>query len=163
MHFVSHKGLSWCTWDLLEYVVSVGVKFACDCSNRLIDEFSPIDLNYLSCVVCVSICESTDLCRGLFLLLLGQTVCRASVCLLLLSPFFSVPLLWLVLCQLVATVIGYSREGHDPADGSIVCVLTCHSFTHWCSKIAVNTYPHLLASCSRLMSLYLNKRTQTNA
>lgn len=104
----------------------MGVKYACDFSNRLIDEFSPIGLNDLSCAVCVNICESTDLCRDLFVvvvvIVVGAERLQSQRVPIVAIPFFSASLLGLVPCQLVATVIGCSEKGHDPADGSIVSV-----------------------------------------
>lgn len=56
--------------------------------------------------------------------LLRQRVPLSIVALL----FISSSLLWLVLCQEVTSIIGCCTQGHDPADGSIVCLDT--TFLH---------------------------------
>lgn len=113
-------------WGSLVCTVSVGVMDACDITTASLMAWlmCALLLVWIISPVCVNICESTDLCRGLFLfcVCVGADRLQSQRVPIVAIPFILVSLLWLVLCQVVATVIGCSGKGHDPADGSIVSV-----------------------------------------
>lgn len=116
------NGLNWCMWDLLACMVSLDVMYACDITtaSAMAWWMSSLLLVWMISPLCVNICESTDLRRGLFLFCVGADRLQSQRVPIVAISFISVSLLWLVLCQLVATVIGRSGKGHDPADGSLV-------------------------------------------
>lgn len=122
MHTHALNGLNWCMWDLLACMVSLDVVYACDITtaSAMAWWMSSLLLVRMISPLCVNICESTDLCRGLFLFCVGADRLQSQRVPIVAISFISVSLLWLVLCQLVATVIGHSGKGHDPADGSLV-------------------------------------------
>lgn len=71
-------------------------------------------------LVLVSICESFS-SAGVGFSVKGQTAEPACASIVAMLFMFST-LLPLVLCQEVASLIGCSTKGQDPADGSIVCL-----------------------------------------
>lgn len=113
MHFMSLKGLNWCIcgacWPVLsQLVLSMHV------TSALLQSW--LDWWVLSCVcVCVNICESTDLCRGLFMFFGGADCLQSQRVPIVAIPFISVSLLWLVLCWLVATVDWLLWKGSWPS------------------------------------------------
>lgn len=121
-----HAFMSLDLWGSLACTVSVGVMDACDITTASLMAWLMCALLLVRIIspVCVNICECTDLCRGLFLFFVcvGADRLQSQRVPIVAIPFIMVSLLWLVLCQLVATVIGYSGKGQDPADGSIVSV-----------------------------------------
>lgn len=145
-------------WGLLACIVLVGVKYACDITTALVMAWlmSSLLLVWIISPVCLSVClcvwtsvKAQILVGVFFLFFVGVDRLQSQRVPIVAIPIISVSLLWLVLCQLVATAIGCSGKGHDPADGSIVSVWMRHSSTHECLQIALNTYTHKLAQWSQ--------------
>lgn len=130
-------------------IVSVGVKYACDITTASAMAWL---INALLLVWIISPVRTSVKARifvgVVFFFCMSRASAEPACASIVAIPFISVFLLWLVLCQLVATVMGCSGKGHDPADGSYSeCLETSFLYT----RVPLNCFKHVHTQISLML------------